>query len=191
MGKVKNYWENRYKIGGNSGVGSYTTFFEHKTNVINQIIEKYNINSIVDYGCGDGNQISKLNIGKYIGLDISDTAVNLCKTTYINDETKSFLVYSENKVYGNEQLSDMSMSLDVIYHIFEDDLYKNYMDNLFNTGEKYVLIYSTNHVYPFNGTHTKGRCITEYIEVNHKDWELIDTIEPQNHKTNFYLYKKN
>ena len=58
--KVKDTWEEHYNSGGNSGRGSYNEHFTFKTNVITNIINKYEIKSVTDFGCGDGNQILKL-----------------------------------------------------------------------------------------------------------------------------------
>ena len=62
MFSSKEYWETRYKSGGNSGVGSYTKFAEFKASFVNLLIKKYNIESIIEFGVGDGNQLSKLEV---------------------------------------------------------------------------------------------------------------------------------
>ena len=49
------YWENRYKRRGDSGPGSYNKLAEYKSSVVNEIIKKEKIDSIIDWGCGDGN----------------------------------------------------------------------------------------------------------------------------------------
>ena len=51
------YWEDRYKNGGNSGAGSYNTLAKFKASVINHFIENNKIQSLIDYGVGDGNQL--------------------------------------------------------------------------------------------------------------------------------------
>jgi hypothetical protein len=56
------YWENRYKNGGNSGEGSYALKAEYKANVLNNYIQKLNIKSIIEFGCGDGNNLLFYNI---------------------------------------------------------------------------------------------------------------------------------
>ena len=48
MFSSKEYWETRYKSGGNSGVGSYTKFAEFKASFVNLLIKKYNIESIIE-----------------------------------------------------------------------------------------------------------------------------------------------
>jgi hypothetical protein len=42
-------WEERYAVGGSSGVGSYGKFAEFKA-------DANKINTIIEFGCGDGNQ---------------------------------------------------------------------------------------------------------------------------------------
>ena len=40
--KSSNYWESRYKNGGNSGAGSYNQIAKFKTKIINDFIKKEN-----------------------------------------------------------------------------------------------------------------------------------------------------
>ena len=53
--EIKNYWDGRYKEGGDSGPGSYGDEAEIKVRAITKLS---GINSILDVGCGD------FNIGK-------------------------------------------------------------------------------------------------------------------------------
>ena len=50
-------WEKRYAKGGNSGAGSYGKLAVYKAKVLNEFIEenKNEVNSVVEFGCGDGN----------------------------------------------------------------------------------------------------------------------------------------
>jgi hypothetical protein len=75
---MNNFWEERYKTGGNSGAGSYGEYAVYKAQIINDYIIKYNIKTISDFGCGDGNQISLLKgFESYMGHDISSYALYL------------------------------------------------------------------------------------------------------------------
>lgn len=67
----KEYWEERYKGEGTSGLGSYGKFAEFKAEIINSFVKDNKINSVIDFGCGDGNQLSLFEIPYYIGLDVS------------------------------------------------------------------------------------------------------------------------
>ena len=62
------YWENRYSAGGHSGVGSYGSFAEFKADVLNQFVSTNRVQTVVEFGCGDGNQLSLAKYPKYIGL---------------------------------------------------------------------------------------------------------------------------
>ena len=166
----KRFWENRYKNNGNSGCGSYGHLAEFKAIVINNFVYKNNINSIIDYGVGDGNQLKLINTEniKYIGIDISPTVIENCKKIFIDDETKTFLL--DNDI--NSQFADLVLSCDVIYHLIEDNVYEKYMKNLFNMSKKYVIIYSKNE--DINHTqHVKFRKFTNYIQKNFKEWKCI------------------
>lgn len=45
--------------------------------------------------------------------------------------------------YANET-ADLTLSLDVIYHLIEDNVFFTYMDRLFDSSTKFVIIYSLN-----------------------------------------------
>lgn len=183
--KVKEYWDDRYRNGGNSGRGSYNEHYEFKTNIINNIIDKYNIKSITDFGCGDGNQIDGLKINKYFGLDISEESIKLCQNKFLVDNSKTF------KMYENEtsiESSDLTMSLDVIYHIFEDDLFEKYMDDLVKYSNEFILIYSSNFDDGEWYQHVRHRKFDVKLTSVAELIEYIPNILPDC-SADFYLYK--
>ena len=187
---TKEIWQNRYQNGGNSGSGSYNELYIFKRDIINDIINKNNIQSIIDFGCGDGNQIKEINTQNYIGIDIADISIKICKMKYTNDNTKKFYTYDE---INNVKLQvDLTMSLDVLYHILEGDLYIGYLKNLFNSSSNYVLIYSNNY---YGGVlpHIYTRKFTDDVEKMFPNWEFqkrIKQIYPEKSSADFYLYKK-
>jgi hypothetical protein len=69
------YWKRRYRGGGNSGAGSYDHLAHFKAEVINDYVRKHDIQSVIEFGCGDGNQLSLLQVPCYAGLDISPTVI--------------------------------------------------------------------------------------------------------------------
>ena len=69
----RNYWEERYYYGGNSGKGSYAKDAIQKANFLNNIILNYGLNKIIDVGCGDGNNLKFFNERKNIVLRSSST----------------------------------------------------------------------------------------------------------------------
>lgn len=192
------YWEKRYHAGGNSGDGSYGHLATFKSKIINSIINQHNIKSVVDYGVGDGNQcelIDTQNI-QYYGIDVSPTAIQLCVNRKLKD--KQFMLVEE---YKNKNIQcELSISCDVIYHLIEDDVFEEYMQNLFDFSIKYVIIYSRNENVN-HAKHVKFRKFSNYIESNIKA-NLIDhilnpypqTILGSNNKntspSDFFVYEK-
>ena len=72
------YWETRYSGGGNSGAGSYGQLAEFKAEVINDFVISKGISSIIEFGCGDGNQLLLARYPRYTGLDVSKVALARC-----------------------------------------------------------------------------------------------------------------
>jgi hypothetical protein len=58
MSKTQTIWENRYKANGNSGAGSYGVLCEYKAKFINKFIIDNNCKNVIEFGSGDGNQMS-------------------------------------------------------------------------------------------------------------------------------------
>lgn len=196
----KKYWNNRYIKGGNSGAGSYNNLAQFKGDVINNFIGKNKIKSIVDYGVGDGNQLKLINTEKliYTGIDVSEFIISKCKEEFKDDKTKTF-IHTDN--IDNKLKAELVLSCDVIYHLIEEHVYKEYMENLFSMSKKYVIIYAKNEDIN-HSIHVKFRKFSNYIESNLPEWQLIKHIPNKfqqlklgenNNNTSpsdFYIYKK-
>src|SRR5690606_2413904 len=130
--------ERRYSDGANSGAGSYGLLAEFKADVLNSFVVRHDVQSVIEFGCGDGNQLKLANYSSYRGFDVSHTAIRKCKDLFRSDERKSFDLMS---AYNGEK-ADLSMSLDVIYHLIEDAVFDKYMRMLFNASNAYVIVYS-------------------------------------------------
>ena len=198
-----NYWESRYKSGGNSGEGSYDRYAEFKADVINEFLGEKNITRAIEFGCGDGNQASLINYKEYIGLDVSETIVQKCIRKFQSDKNKSFFLYRGNAF--SDPLGvfrcDLSLSLDVLYHLIEKDVYLEYIKNLFSVSNKYVVIYSSNINVP-QRSHELHREFLKDVEYLFKDkWVIENTIinkypaknidDLSGSMANFYFFRKN
>ena len=187
---TKKYWIERYKNGGNSGSGSYDELYIFKRDIINNIIKEKGIKSIIDLGPGDGNQIKELNIEKYIGIDIAYTSIQICKKKYKDDKNKTF--YTWNDFKEHELHYDLTTSLDVLYHILEEDGFLKYLKNLFKFSNKYILIYSSD-LEGHTQQHIHTRKFTNYIKKLFPNCKLIKKINqkyPKKSSADFYLYEK-
>ncbi len=191
------YWERRYAWGGNSGVGSYNQLAVFKAEFLNAFVREHGISTVIEYGCGDGNQLTLAEYPRYIGFDISHSALALCRKLFRNDETKAFL---HMDAYKGES-AQLTLSLDVIYHLVEDPVFDAYMQRLFDSSERFVIIYSSDsdedpgpHV-----SHIRHREFTRWIERNRPGWTLIQHVPnryPYNPSTqegsfaDFYVFER-
>lgn len=196
----KKYWNNRYIEGGNSGAGSYNNLAQFKGDIINNFIGKNKIKSMVDYGVGDGNQLKLINTEKliYTGIDVSEFIISKCKEEFKDDKTKTF-IHTDN--IDNKLKAELVLSCDVIYHLIEEHVYKEYMENLFSMSKKYVIIYAKNEDIN-HSIHVKFRKFSNYIESNLPEWQLIKHIpnkfqqlklgenNDNTSPSDFYIYKK-
>jgi len=200
MFSSRNYWNQRYTRGGNSGNGSYNNNAIFKAEILNKFIKNKNINTLIDFGVGDGNQLKYIDTQnlKYIGIDISEFVISKCKAIFNNDTSKTFILDTD---ITNTTKSELVISCDVIYHLVEDEVYRKYMKKLFFMSEKYVIIYAKDEEIEL-ARHVKFRKFTKYIQNNFPNWKLIQHIPnkyPQinlkadNSNTSpsdFYIYKK-
>jgi len=138
------YWRRRYESGGNSGAGSYGALADFKATALNEFVAKEKIKSAIEYGSGDGNQLSLLLISEYIGLDVSTKVIEVLRDRYSSDLTKSFKEYNpDNFTADSSTVAEIALSMDVILHLTEDERYEKYMNNLMLSSSEYVGIFNT------------------------------------------------
>lgn len=168
------YWEQRYAQQGNSGVGSYGKLAEFKANVINEFVQTHAIDFVIEYGCGDGNQLKLATYPRYLGFDVSETALRACRELFKGDRSKAFKATHQ---FSNES-APLTLSLDVIYHLVEDEVFRAYMRRLFSSSHSYVIIYSNNTDDNSNNSvpHVRNRKFTDWIDGELTDWRLIKHI---------------
>jgi hypothetical protein len=169
------YWEQRYVKGGNSGHGSYGALAEHKAEVLNAFVKERGINSVIEHGCGDGNQLTLAEYPSYLGLDVAPEAVRMCRERFAGDPTKSFCLVGD---YDGKPV-DLAMSLDVIYHLVEDSVFDAYMRGLFASSKRYVAIYSsdTDQQPAVAPDHVRHRRFTDWVKKNAPSWKLTHTLD--------------
>ena len=200
----KDFWETRYSLGGNSGKGSYGKFAQFKADVLNEFVKEKAILSIIEFGCGDGNQLSLSKYPKYTGLDVSPTAISLCREKFDQDRRKSFFLYSPSCFVDHQNIfmADLGLSLDVIYHLVEDDVYHAYMDHLFSASKKFVIIYSSDmdQAGGAHARHVRHRKFSARVKTSHPDWKLVEQIKNpypgkgdfgQGSFADFFIFEKN
>jgi len=189
------YWRNRYAKGQNSGGGSYGQVAEFKAVVLNRFIREYEIARCIEFGCGDGNQLGLLKIPEYLGLDVAPDAIDLCVNKFVGDPTKSFLLYDPGHFVNNSFITaELTLSMDVILHLVEEEVYTSYMHSLFAASSKYVAIFTTaTDTQPSRmAAHNKFRDHRRWISKNSTYQEIEVALAPNDmgypDGTGFYFY---
>ena len=193
----ENYWVERYNSGRNSGAGSYDDLAEFKAEILNDFVRSKEICSVIEYGCGDGNQLKLAEYPSYVGFDVAPKAIDMCKEAFAHDDTKLFKAMDSY----NDESADLTLSLDVIYHLVEDNVFSSYMNRLFSSSNKFVIIYSSDtDVNPENtAAHVRHRNFSKWIIENLPEWKLYKHIPNRypfkgSSKTgsfaDFFIYKK-
>ncbi|MDX1454443.1 MAG: class I SAM-dependent methyltransferase [Gammaproteobacteria bacterium] len=174
------YWSQRYAEGGDSGAGSYGHFAEFKAEVINRLVAKHGIETLVELGCGDGNQALLFDVDRYLGLDVAPGAIQRCAERFAGRTGFSCELYDparfEPSAAGKH--SDAALSLDVLYHLVEDEVYQLYLQQLFALAERLVIIYSSNKTsLPFlTHRHVRHRRFVDDVARLAPGWKLVETV---------------
>ena len=174
----EHYWDTRYEGGGDSGAGSYGRLSRFKADTLNAFTKQHKVQSVIEFGCGDGHQLSLAHYPQYVGIDVSPKAIEMCKQRFQQDQTKSFYLYDTQlfDIHSPLFVADLGLSLDVVYHLVEDNVFENYMRHLFAVARRYVIVYSSNWNGNTPAAHVRHRQFTSWIEEHALEWRLVNVI---------------
>jgi cyclopropane fatty-acyl-phospholipid synthase-like methyltransferase len=191
------YWDSRYKTGGNSGSGSYNELAVFKADVLNEFIRSHHVETVLEFGCGDGAQLALAEYPNYIGVDVSESAVEICRARHQNDPSKQFHLIGAGQPTFT---ADLTLSLDVIYHLVEDRVFNLHMASLFDASKRYVAVYASNDDRVSPDPHVRHRRFVTWIEQQRPGWRQIgfvknkypwDAARPrQTSFADFYFFEK-
>lgn len=164
------FWETTYRKGVQKQAcpGSYGRLAEFKAEILNEFVQKKNIRTVIEFGCGDGSQLQLGQYPEYVGVDISASAITECTSRFAHDSSKRF--YRADALPEDTTQFDLALSLDVIYHLIEDDVFEAHMKRLFRSSRRYVAIYASNYEACVEGFHVRHRKFTVWIEEKARDW---------------------
>jgi SAM-dependent methyltransferase len=139
---VREYWERRYRKGvRGSGPGSIGTAAEQKAAFVNHLIAEHDVRRVIDWGCGDGIVAGMIASRRYVGLDVSERAIAICRER-VKLPRRSWLWY-DGMTAPELPPADMALSLDVIFHLTDYRLYRRYLKLVFGSAPL-VVIHSSN-----------------------------------------------
>ena len=179
MNAMLPYWNERYKARKRLPGGKMSAF---KLEVVQEIVDRLNIESVIDYGCGTGITLAGLRVDRYIGLDFSPVAIEMAQQQYAGHSR----IYLTTPAYVGAELA---VSLDVVMHLPDGD-FEAYIGSLFDMASRYVLIYGPNTDEPNKAPHMFNRRFVEWIE-EHTHRVPVDVV-PNRYEDKvsaFYLYR--
>lgn len=160
------YWDMRYRRGGNSGAGSYGRLAKFKAGFINGFAAANRITDVIDLGCGDGNLLSMLRVDAYTGVDVSHAILADVSARFPRHRFVPF-----DRIEAEPQ-ADLALSIDVIFHLIEDEVFAHYMAALFTHARRFVLIYASNIDLPWPSPHVRHRRFSDHVATHFPDWHL-------------------
>ena len=189
------YWDRRYRTGLDSGDGSRGALAEFKAGVLNAHVSDESISSVIELGCGDGQQLALARYPSYLGLDVSPRAVDLCLRRFGKDESKSFAVYDPSRTVRLQRhlQADLTLSLDVIYHLLEDSTYSAYLELLFGLSRRWTIIYSSDREASGSAPHVRHHRFTTDVSSRFPEFELVRKVAnpyPDRSFADFYVYRR-
>jgi len=194
-GDSARFWERNYARGATSGSGSYGALAEGKSRFLNALVREQAVCSVIEFGCGDGNQLSLADYPRYVGLDVSRSAIALCQRRFADDPAKSFFLYDGTCFTDRAGMftADLALSLDVVYHLTEDTVFETYLTHLFAAARRLVVIYSTDAEMSGTAPHVRHRHFTPWIEANCPGWALTGVTRgpsPDRARADFFVYER-
>lgn len=177
------YWEQRYARGGNSGAGSRGAHAEFKAEVINRFVAEQGIETVIEFGCGDGDQLALATYPRYLGLDVTPTQLRRTMARFADDPGKSFALYDPECFSDAAGLvtADLVLSLDVIYHLIEDNVYDVHLRHVFGAARRHVVLFTSDRDDPsLSGTfapHVRHRPVLRDVAERFPEWKLLQRID--------------
>ena len=189
------YWERRYATGGTSGEGSGGPQAAWKAEVVNGWVRDLGVTSVVDLGCGDGRQLALAEYPRYLGLDPSGTAVKLCMARFDGDTSKSFLRLPPGEFAdpAGWLRADLALSMEVLFHLVEEEVFEDHLRLLFACGERWVVICSNDQPGGDVAPHERHRSFTAWVTAHEPGWELVERLDPPvgvDLMSSLYLYRR-
>ncbi len=153
------YDNNKYGWWGNtskSGEGSEGRMAEFKKNLVSSIVEKYDIKSILDFGCGDYNWMQKVTGDyQYTGIDIVSSLVDSHNRMYGKHNRRFIYGNTANEYFHTDFIKQYGTTFDigVLFDILGHQLWSEIntsLDFILNKLDiKYLLVSNEKNSNPY------------------------------------------
>ena len=170
FGNSQKYWEQRYRSGGGSGPGSHGRLAAFKAQILNDFVQHNDIQSVMEFGFGDGSQLQLARYPSYLGVEVSHSALAAASNSHSARPNFKLIHMADLQPHHKAELV---LSLDVVYHLIEDHIFHEHMRSLFDHTNRYVIIYSSSDTRLSPAPHVRHRNFKEWIAKNRPDYRLI------------------
>jgi len=193
------YWEKRYAKGGDSGTGSHAHLATAKAHFLNEFVERTHVQSVVDLGCGDGNQLELFRFPSYIGVDVAEQVIVKNRRRFQKDRVRFLTTEEWISLPPVERTAELALSLDVVYILVENDVFEQYMRGLFSSASRYVIVYSSNWDEVGKDKHVRHRRFTDWVDEHLAGWVLKEEVpnrfkyvrgNPGTSPSSFFIYER-
>ena len=130
------YWETRYSLGYDSGIGSAGEERDWKWKTITEFAPK--ITSVIDVGCGDL-RFWKGDLDRYVGIDISKTIIDRNKKIP-RGNFKFICAPASKRIDGLN--APFVFCVDLLFHIMDDNRYEAILENLCYYSSRFIVIHT-------------------------------------------------
>jgi SAM-dependent methyltransferase len=162
------YWQERYEHGKRgSGAGSRGEAAQAKAAYVNRLVRRGHLRRVIDWGCGDGVVAAMIRAPEYVGLDVSAAALDSCRHTAAG-RGRSWVLF-DGWTKPPIARGDLALSLDVLFHLTDDDLYRRHLELVFGSA-RFVCISAANRN-ETGAPHVRHRAFLEDIPAG---WRVID-----------------
>lgn len=172
------------------------------------IVSHQHSHTTINQNSGDGTQLSLSRYPQYTGLDVSKFAVHRLQQRFADDWKKRFILYNGTRAgltgqTGKLLQADLSFSLEVIFHITDANIYQNYMELLFDTSQRFVVIMSNDA--PEIENCVSGKCYSDrghlrfwpvrnwVKEHRSEEWRFIGSLQhkyPEKAWSDFFFFAR-
>nr|WP_186363469.1 glycosyltransferase [Rhizobium sp. ACO-34A] len=164
-----------------TGDNSNDPLTRYKGLVVNLFAQQKNLRSFVELGSGDGSHLPYFDFEQYTGFDVSQAAVARTKAMYAANPNFRFIWSGEPELDWevHEQEYECALSLDILQHLTDDEIFTDYMDRLFSLSSRYVIIYAPNFDAPGGdgALHARHRKFVDFVEQRYPQWTLLKYLE--------------
>ncbi|MEO8843496.1 MAG: hypothetical protein ABI591_19355 [Kofleriaceae bacterium] len=114
------------------------------------------------------------------------------------DPAKSFFLYDPRYFRDNAKrfTADCTLSLDVIYHLIEDEVYDKYLADLFGAARRLVVVYSSNRADESRvraAAHVRHREFGRDVAMRFPEFRLVAHVPnryPDRSFASFFIYER-